>query len=333
MEWPRSDALTWRDARRWIAVLFAVLAGLPLVAILAQNERVLRGIRRVNAAGGLVASWPDTHSSTAERWLEESPEQLQRRFVVRPRYAVFFGRVPMAIGPTLGDSAPVIDTRGMEGDCGNAQGRVGDPGDDGLETLGGLGRMVLLSLVETSVSDAGLRHLRHADALKELDLEATEETGPGLEHLRRLPLRWLSLRDTRIDDRALVHVAAIETLEYLSLGITRVTGAGVAELATLPALQTLDLSQTYFADDDLRHLAGLPVTTLGLSETGVTDAGLAHLERLPRLRFVILCGTRVTREGLERLRSSGRDWSLMYGGVDCGPFTSQQAIRRARRPR
>ncbi|HJT30612.1 MAG TPA: hypothetical protein VJ783_01000 [Pirellulales bacterium] len=58
-----------------------------------------------------------------------------------------------------------------------------------------------------------------------------------------------------------------------------------------------------FSDDDLTCLAGLPhLRTLILTSTPLTDAGLAHLRGLKLLTFVDLRFTRVTPEGVERLR-------------------------------
>ena len=43
---------------------------------------------------------------------------------------------------------------------------------------------------------------------------------------------------------------------------------------------------------------------IGLSGTQVTDAGLVHLKGLTALRWIELSGSKVTPEGIERLRKS-----------------------------
>ncbi len=323
--------LSWPGARRFIAIVLGVFIGLPLLVHLALNELARRAIGRVNAAGGVVSAKTD-HDSDLEHRLSESPRWVQAAYVVRPRYSVAFGLVPVTFEEALGGSTPALGELAPRDQHTHFEGRAGDPGDEGLAVLRGLGHVVELSLVETSVSDEGLRQARDAGPIEELDLERTRVTGEGLAYLRGLPLRWLSLAETPIDDRALARVVELEHLTYLSLALTRVTGPGVARLATMRALEHLDLSNTNLLDDDLLHLEALGVRNLDLAATDVTDAGLAHLARIPKLEGLFLCSTRATYEGIQGLRAVRPELTVVWAEVDCGPWTSEEAIRAKRRP-
>lgn len=292
-----SRPLTPRDASRWAGVVLSILVALPIYVGLAGNSLVHDRIRRVNEVGGLVASDADfTASSTM---LSRAPEWLQRLYVIRSGYKVYFGTPPMScVGPgeSLAMFPPVTPRPGV----------MGDPGDHGLSELRALGNVVWLSLRDTSVSDAGLLHIGHLRSLADLDLEGTRVTGPGLSHLHGLPSSRLSLARTAIDDGGLAHLDGLPALSTLSLRHTKIEGPGLATLARFGALADLDLSETPVGDAALAHLEGLPIVDLHLLGTAVTDAGLAHIARMPRVQTINLCATRVTNEGVLELRKALR---------------------------
>ncbi|HUT92716.1 MAG TPA: hypothetical protein VMY37_24700 [Thermoguttaceae bacterium] len=81
------------------------------------------------------------------------------------------------------------------------------PGDDDLEPLEELTGLRILNLSNTSVTDAGLVHLKN---------------------LKRLEFLWLS--NTRITDAGLVRLHNLKKLDSISLNGTPVTPLGIAEL-------------------------------------------------------------------------------------------------------
>jgi hypothetical protein len=152
-----------------------------------------------------------------------------------------------------------------------------------------------------------------------------------------LPLGWIGFR---LRERA-AQAAAVAVLEesgarvHGSFGNAEIVtfysndqfdSASLAELNKLPRLHTLRLRGVPVADEDLRHLEHLELTTLelegtgitdgglgslstlgrlrvlDLEDTGITDAGLNSLATLPSLRVVKLKGTSVTEQGMQRLR-------------------------------
>jgi CheY-like chemotaxis protein len=138
-----------------------------------------------------------------------------------------------------------------------------------------------LSLADTRVTDAGLRHLTRLHALQELHLDDTEVTDEGLKTLANLPqLQILDLKRTKISDAGLVHLKPLQNLRGLYL-----TGTAIG-------------------DGALEHLRCFPkLDTLILWDTAISDAGLRHLHGLFSLRELILWNTRVTEKGVAELRS------------------------------
>jgi hypothetical protein len=281
------------QALRWTAALVVTLVLLPVAALLFENARLGRAIERIVARRGIVLSNRGILSSDRSV-AARLPWWLQRLIVVRQSYDVALG--------TTGTSCVRGETylAFHEGSPPGTKGVTASDGDVAL--VRALGRVRMLTLIDTAVTDAGLRHLRGLDTLRSLYLDGTRVAGPGLVHLRGLPLELLVLRATELDDAGLAALDDLPHLQQLDLGRTRITSAGLAHLPRFPELATLYLDHTGVDDDGLRHLVGLPLKELRLTDTAVSDAGLAHLARLPTLVYLYLCRTRATSEGVSRLR-------------------------------
>jgi hypothetical protein len=160
--------------------------------------------------------------------------------------------------------------------------------DAGLEHLKGLSQLRWLKLNHTHVSDAGLEHLEGLPHLEQLDLSGTKVTDAGLQHLEGLPrLREVWLDDTQITDAGLKHLKRLAQLQKLRLDNTKVTDAGLEHLQGLPKLY------------------GFPqLQELSLIGTQVTDAGLEHVRELNQLQKLWLAKTKVTAEGVKKLRQA-----------------------------
>jgi hypothetical protein len=131
--------------------------------------------------------------------------------------------------------------------------------------VGRLTGLQRLDAFGSSVSDAGLAHLKGLAELSALDLDGTQLTDAGLRHLKGLTsLTWLGLRETHVTDAGLVHLKGLTKLSVLTLGGTQVTDAGLTQLKGLKSL-----------------------TRLGLRGTKVTDAGPKELSQaLPSLTII-----------------------------------------------
>lgn len=164
---------------------------------------------------------------------------------------------------------------------------------------------VLLSLVRTPTTDAGLSNVLHIPKLQVLDLTGTKVTGPGLRQLHTLKqLHSLRLTDCAVDDDGLTVLDGWTTLYTLDLGGTRITDAGLKRIARLKQLQALSLAHTGITDQGLANLAGLNgLTSLALDDTTIGDGALPVVKSVLRLQALSLNGTRVTDTGLQELAS------------------------------
>ncbi len=113
-------------------------------------------------------------------------------------------------------------------------------GDDALAHLKDLGKLTLLNLSRTKVQGRGLVHLRGHQRLDQLILDRTLVTDDELRHLAGLDrLKSLSLKETAITDDAGIVLAQMKGLVYLCVDSTRATEGLVAELRELPRLKTV----------------------------------------------------------------------------------------------
>jgi hypothetical protein len=292
-----------RPVRRAVYALGALFV-LAIGVLVVTNALVARRIHRINERGGFVKSWsPNVFEPFLRPFGWRVVDFFDDAYVVRQQYQVYFGDLDVGVG------------------CGNGvtlsawpEARF-DAGDSSLAAAKDLHGILGLSLLRTSVTDAGLEHLRAMPMIESLDLGWTQVHGSGLEHLQGLPLYRLSLHATPLDDAGFEHLPELPSLRNLDLGRTRITGRSMARLLRYPQLNTLDLSGTPVTDDIVRDLSVLPIEFLDLSNTLITDAAIASLEKMPHLRSLYLCGTHVTMEAASRSSSDLiRVWSSMRDG-------------------
>jgi len=180
--------------------------------------------------------------------------------------------------------------------------------DAGLEHVKGLTGLTRLDLDGTGVTDAGLEHLKGLTSLGQLDLAATQITGSGLEYLKGLSsLASLDLLRTQVKGPGLEYLSGLPKLRRLDLRFTPVTDTGMEHLGGLTSLEWLNLDCCKrVAGTGLEHLKGLSdLKYLNLGGTGVTDADLQHLKGLANLRELDLDWTpRVTSEGVKKLQEA-----------------------------
>ena len=160
----------------------------------------------------------------------------------------------------------------------------------------------LLKFENTSITDAGLEHLKELNSLEVLDLARTQINGRGFVHLQGLTaLQVLIARGTCFDDDGLAHLKVLTSLTELHLQGTRITDAGLIAL-NLPNfvnLKEIGLSRTQVTDCGLAQLRSCTkLERLLLIRTQITDAGLANLSGMKNLRQLLLDQTQVTDAGL-----------------------------------
>lgn len=291
------DAKPERHVRKAVYAIAAMFV-LAVVTLAVLNAMAALRIRRINNHGGLVKSWSETVFAPLVYPLGyRVVDWYEDHFVLRRQYEVYFGDTEPAVGCGSGVTLWLSPTRDI------------DAGDESLRLVKDLQGVYVLSLLHTSVTDAGLVHLREMPGLVQLDLGWTKIQGPGLGYLRGLPLQELSLHKAPVDDVGLASLPEMPSLKTLDLGGTKVTGAGLAHLRHYRSLTSLGLSSTQIVDHDIRQLVDLPLESLNLYNTLITDAVLPYLEKMTHLQSVHLCGTKVTKTAASASSSAPvREW-------------------------
>jgi hypothetical protein len=166
-------------------------------------------------------------------------------------------------------------------------------------------RIGSLYLQLTSVTDAGLAHLKTMRTLQTLDLRAfqgrRDPQGPppgpgitdaGLVHLEGLDrLGTLFLDDLPITDRGLASLQNLPNLQGLYLSGTNVRGPGLATLKSLPRLAILYLDHTELTDDGLKALSGATnLHFLSLKGVHLTETAIPLLKAIPALEQLDITG-------------------------------------------
>lgn len=148
------------------------------------------------------------------------------------------------------------------------------------------------------VSDEQLRPLlRRSPELGYLTLTRTRISDDILRDLSQCShLRTLNLDHTEITDRGLEHLAAQKNLESLSLVGTKVTGDGLRHLAALTHLRILWLSDTAISDHGLEHLTILKnLEQLTIHGNGIPTHQLRRLAAMKNLNALLASSTTVAK--------------------------------------
>ena len=177
-----------------------------------------------------------------------------------------------------------------------------------------------------------LSHLRRLPQLKRLNLESEQATDEGLRRITNLrDLEGLFIWDARrLSDAKIAHLASMRNLKKLHIGDCNMTDVGLAHLKGLTGLEVLVIPGSHLTDEGLAHIEGLKnlrvlhivggrhITDAGMihlagltglelltmNQREVTDGGLEHLKGLSRLRQLVIVGTKVTDDGIRKLKEA-----------------------------
>jgi hypothetical protein len=150
-----------------------------------------------------------------------------------------------------------------------------------------------LSLRQTEVENADLKHLRGLRHLRELQLERTRIGDPGMTHIGRVrSLRELDLSETRITDTGLSHVRGLPHLRELDLDGTAVTDDGMQILSDVRSIQVVSLIGTDVTEEGVNRL-----TTAGKQVYCVLNTHIAALDESGEPREVLTAGEKVQLHG------------------------------------
>jgi len=187
--------------------------------------------------------------------------------------------------------------------------------DSDLRDLAELPYLQSLNLSLTRITDHGMKELKNAPGIVELDLQYAEQvTDEGIAALKGWKrLKRLNLRGTKITDMTLGHLAGLPTLESLDIGFAQFTDSGLENLALLPNLKEVAIGGNKLTDVGLRFLRQLPGLTYldlsgsqrtdsGLWSVGMTELGMESVATLKDLRELRLGGSSVSGRWLEKLK-------------------------------
>ncbi|HEY2019330.1 MAG TPA: hypothetical protein VGH38_37740 [Bryobacteraceae bacterium] len=193
--------------------------------------------------------------------------------------------------------------------------RAGWITDSDMPRLAQMPELQCLDLSLTRISDRGLRALKAAPDIEELNLyfaEQVSDEGAAIfknwKHLKRL-----NLRGTKITDSTLEALSAVPTIEALDIGWAQITDTGLDHLAALTNLRRLTMGGNKLTDTSLLFLRQMPQleyldvggqqrTDSGLWSLSVTETGLQAIGSVTELRELRMTGTAVTSHALEALR-------------------------------
>jgi internalin A len=188
--------------------------------------------------------------------------------------------------------------------------------DSDLAELAALPELKRLDLSLSRVGDRGLRALKSAPNIEELNLYFAEQVTDegmaivkGWKHLKRL-----NLRGTKITDNTLEFLASVPTLESLDIGFAEVTDVGLDRLTSLPNLRELTIAGNKLTDAGVHLLRQLPQLTYldiggsqrtdsGLWFVSLTEAGVDSIATLTELQDLRLSGTGVSARSIAKLKT------------------------------
>ena len=188
--------------------------------------------------------------------------------------------------------------------------RIGEAGIGGLRALK---RLKALDLSGAQVTDSGVWAVGITDLnLSEIaamqGLESLNLAAPSQEYVLAISSGVPRLRGgIRVTDLGAPYLARLTALRKLNLTRSSVTAKGIESLQPLQSLQELVLSHVASLGTNAgAALRGLPaLRVLDLSHSKFDDAGLAALADHPALRRIVLAGTQVSAEAVERFLAAG----------------------------
>lgn len=172
-----------------------------------------------------------------------------------------------------------------------------------------------LGVARTSVTDQGLESLPGMASLMSLNLQGLNLTDTGLETLGRIPQLNYVVAEGTFTDKGIAQLKPLKRLEHLSLAAHTPTNSSLSTIvAHHPNLVTL-LTEHFNLNDDgvgeLKKLSDLRI--LGLADSAITDASVDTIGSMKALTQLIIQGTQISREGLQRLQTMLPNCRI-YGG-------------------
>jgi hypothetical protein len=161
-----------------------------------------------------------------------------------------------------------------------------------------------VSLWGPGITDEVLVNVASVSSITQLNASNTSITDKGLAELKKLPkLRMLLILGTVATGSGLDGLAESGKLMNLSFSAAHLDPVGVGMIAKIKSLQTLELHAALINEVELLPLRELTdLLSINLDYANVTDWSASWLADLKKLRQINLGNTRVTKNGVRRLR-------------------------------
>ena len=153
--------------------------------------------------------------------------------------------------------------------------------DAGFETLSSFPwteEMPEFQITAPKLTDKGLASIARFKSVQVLSLINTQVTDAGLKHLADLPeLKHLALYGAKLTDKAAPQLARLRNIVSLELGNTAFGDDGLKGLEPLTSLAQLGLRETQVTDAGLKHLHGRNLVLVDVRNTKVSAAAVKQL--------------------------------------------------------
>ena len=187
-------------------------------------------------------------------------------------------------------------------------------GDNELAYLSNFPALESLNLWGARTTDAGMVHVGKITSLRSLILDPSV-SDEGLAHLKDLAsLRHLTTWSRSFGDEGLKHLANMTQMETLDFYYCQVSDAGLVHLKKMANLKKLFLNWSRITEEGLVHLKGLKALESLALPFEVADTGLIHLSHLPSIKTIKIDGNSITAKGLAALSTMKSLESIDVGG-------------------
>jgi hypothetical protein len=165
-------------------------------------------------------------------------------------------------------------------------------------------------------TDKEIAYIAPLVSLRELHFDATNVSRAGMFRLPEMKsVEQLSLHDVNAKNDVLEGLVRFPNLRHLHLsGSRRLTGDGLIHLARHQKLSHLYLNETGIGDRDVDELRRIPnLEYVSLFATPCTDGCIESLALIPKLKHVSVGRSKITADGIRRLKGLAPNL-----GVDTG---------------
>lgn len=178
-----------------------------------------------------------------------------------------------------------------------------------------------LTCRDLEIGDNAVADLCTQRELRVLNLQGLDLTDKGIKSLGHLTkLCRLNISDTLVTEKGLAVLRNMPVLEYLNLSRIKFGDAVAERLYPLKSLYHLDLTGTQLKDETVMRFPRFDkLHSLVLRRNNITDKSVDTLLRYKRLIWLDLTDTKITADGLRKLRGLPVLQTIIFRGSSLKP--------------